>query len=124
MPIELTGMDELLARLQRTTQDVGAVKKKALMAGAEIIRDEIEARAPVDTGLLKKWIVVSEIKQDTDGTEYVNVGPEESIYWAKFNEFGTESQKAVPFVEPAFISKRKEALAVMAGIVKEAIDNV
>ena len=116
--IELSGMDELLARLQRTAQNVSEVKKKALMAGAEIIRDEIEARAPVDTGTLKNNIVT-----DPKGDEYVDVGPDKDAYWAKWQEFGSTKQAAKPFIEPAFLTKRREAQAAMRDVIKEAIDS-
>ena len=122
MPIELSGMDELLARLQRTTQNVAAVKKKALMAGAEIIRDEIKAQAPVDTGFMRDNIVISE----KVGVDVVDVGPSKEVYYAKMIEFGTKKGNKLsphPFVEPAFLSKRKEALAAMKEVIGEAIDS-
>jgi HK97 gp10 family phage protein len=125
MPIELSGMDEMLARLQKANNDVGAIRKKAILAGAKVIQDEIIARAPEDTGNLKRNIAVSEIQIDSDGAEYVDVGPTKGkAFYAKFLEFSTTKMKARPFVEPAFIAKRKEALAAMGEVVKEAVNNV
>ena len=118
--LEMNGMDELLAQLQRTAQNVTEVKKKALMAGAEIIRDEIEARAPVDTGELKTSIVISQVQSSE---KYIDVGPSEDAYWAKWQEFGSTKQAAKPFIEPAFLTKRREAQAAMRDVIKEAIDS-
>ena len=123
MPIELSGMDELLARLKRTTLNVDLVENKALIAGADIIRDEIEARAPVKSGTLKNNIVTSGIRQDRNGVKHIEVGPDPDAFWGRFQEFGTVHQKAKPFIEPAFLSKRKEALAVMKEVIKEAIES-
>ena len=123
MPISLSGMDELLARLQRTTQNVAAVKKKAILAGAEVIRGEMEARAPVLTGNLKDNIVVSEVKGQGNN-QSVDVGPSKKDGWyGRLVEFGTVHAKAQPFAEPAFISKRKEALAVMKEVIGEAVES-
>lgn len=117
MPIELSGMDELLARLARTNTNVEAAKRKALMAGAEIIRKEIEARAPVDTGFLKARIVISE----KAGVSYVDVGPSEAVYYAKMLEFGTKKMKAQPFIEPAFLDRRRESITAMRDVIRGAI---
>lgn len=123
MPISISGMDELLARLKMTTLNVNLVENEALIAGADIIRDEIEARAPVKSGTLKNNIVTSGIRQDWNGVKHIKVGPDLDAFWGRFQEFGTVHQKARPFVEPAFLSKRKEALAVMKEAIKEAVES-
>ena len=123
MGIELTGMDELLARLQRTTLNVNLVENEALIAGADIIRDEIEARAPVKSGTLKNNIVTSGIRQDRNGVKHIKVGPDPDAFWGRFQEFGTVHQKARPFIEPAFLSKRAEAKDAMKEVIRQAIDS-
>ena len=115
-------------RFQKAIENVAirvkAAERKAILAGAKIIQDEIIRQAPEKTGKLKRNIIVSEIKQDKDGGEYVDVGPEKNkAFYGKMLEFGTTKMKAHPFVEPAFIAKRKEALEVIAGVVKEAIES-
>ena len=120
MPIELSGMDQLLARLQRTTQNVAAVKKKALKKGAKIIQAEIKTRAPVDTGFLKDHIVISE----KVGVDAVDVGPGKEVYYAKMLEFGTKKMAAKPFIEPAYLAKRAEAKEAIAEAIREAINDV
>jgi HK97 gp10 family phage protein len=133
---------------------VNSIKRKAILAGAKVIQDEIVARTPERTGNLKRHIVISDFYTGADGDEYVEIGPSKGKgFYGKFLEFGTHSRAtkdratssgkhnktfsktgkaahssggitAHPFVEPAFIAKRKEALATMGEIVKEAIDNV
>ena len=122
MPINLTGMDELLARLARTNTNVEAVKGKALMTGAEIIQKEIEARAPVKSGFLKDHIVISE----KAGVDAIDVGPGKEVYYAKMIEFGTKKGNKLspnPFVEPAYLAKRAEAKEAIAEVIREEIDN-
>ena len=104
---------------------VKAAERKAILAGAKIIQDEIIKLAPERTGNLKRNIVISEIQKDADGAEYVDVGPEKNkAFYGKMLEFGTTKIKAKPFLEPAFIAKRKEALEAMGEMVKEAVEGV
>ena len=121
MPIELSGMDQLLSRLERT--NIETVKEKALKKGAEVIREEMATNAPVLTGNLKENIEVSDMKTK-NSSEYVEVGPNKDAFYAKFIEFGTIKQKAKPFIEPAFLTKRREALDIISDVIKEAINDV
>ena len=146
MPLEIEGMDVIIARLERTSQNVTAVKRDALMEGAEIIRAEIEARAPVDTGFLKDNIVMTQSFRSNGET--VKVGPSEDAFYARFLEFGytlrarkttgsTSRSKSVyerrgtggkvpakPFIEPAYLAKRAEAKEAIAEAIREAINDV
>ena len=123
MPIELSGMDELLARLARTNTNVEAVREKALKKGAGIIRDEIEARTPVRTGNLKDNIVIGEVKGQ-GSKQYVDVGPSKGQgFYGKYLELGTVKMAAKPFIEPSFLAKRAEVKETMKGVIREAIES-
>ena len=126
MPISLSGMDELLARLARTTQNVSAVKKKALKAGAEKIRKPIADLAPrssIPHEHMADSIVISEMQTDSSGNVFVEVGPKKSKFYAKFQEFGTVKQKAQPFEEPGYLQGRKGALSTIADVIRGAIES-
>lgn len=128
MPIVVTGIKELLANLTKVSTDVKKIERKALLAGAKIIRDEIEVQAPVGaTHNLKDNIVITDFKKDADGGEYVYIGPnvkgKDAPFYASFVEFGTIRQRAAPFVEPSFIFKKQEALESMVAIVKAAVES-
>lgn len=139
MPIELSGMDEMLVRLQRMGGNVREAEEKALIKGAEVIRRAMSDGAPTGTLNTQTWqykagkkyavehlkdnIVISKIK-GLGVRRYVNVGPEKNFFYAKFFEFGTVKMAAKPFMEPAFLTKRREALAVMADVIGEAIRGV
>ena len=138
MPITLSGMDELLARLARTNVNVNIARKKALNKGAEIIKKSASEKAPRDNSarnLSKKYspgqhladnLIISEVKGQGNN-QYVEVGPQRGdnndFFYGKFLEFGTTKMLARPFMEPAFVEKRKEALEVMAEVIKEAIES-
>jgi HK97 gp10 family phage protein len=128
------GIKDMLARVK-------AREKKAVIAGARVLRDEVEARAPVDTGNLKNNIVITEPKQGADEAVFAYVGPKDvggmtysqriglggdygksAPFYGRFVEFGTSRMRARPFVEPAFLAKKDEVLQAMAEVVKEAVE--
>lgn len=139
MPIELSGMDEMLARLQRIGGNVEQSSDKAIYKGAEVIQQAMIDGAPRGTLNTQSWqykagkkyavehlkdnIVIGKVK-GVGVSRYVNVGPEKNFFYAKFFEFGTVKMAAKPFMEPAFLAKRREALATMAEVIREAIRNV
>jgi len=135
MPIELTGMNELLQNLQKMGKNVDAIKPKALNAGAEVIRKAMSDKAPRGVKRTNTWqykagkkyavehlkdnIVISKVINDS-----VEIGPESHFFYAPLLEFGTSKMRAEPFAEPAVIEKKSEALAIMADVVREAIEGV
>ena len=99
---------------------------RALRESAKIIQKDMKARAPVDTGNLRKWIRVGkrltprqkrnsafEIRGVAD---FIYVGAakgasrNEGAFYAHFVEFGTESQPPQPFGRPAVDSNRTAVL--------------
>lgn len=134
MSFEISGIDEMLAKLQKKGQNVGAVKVKALKAGAEPIRKAMSDHAPRGVKKTQSWqythnkkyavehlkdnIIVSNAKDDM-----VYVGPEEHFFYGSFLEYGTVNMAAQPFAEPGYLEGRKEALENIAEVVKEAIEN-
>jgi HK97 gp10 family phage protein len=106
---------------------VKAREKKAVLAGAKILRDEVEARAPVgDTRKLKDNIIVTEPQTDKNGEVYAYVGPrsegKDAPFYGKFVEFGTSKMRAQPFVEPAFHTKKNDMMHAMAEVMREGIE--
>lgn len=139
MGIELTGMDELRKTMVKISGNVKEKEHAAIKAGAEVIRKEITQRVPTKTGNLKKSISVSKIKKDSAGLDYVDVGPSKHDgFYGVMLEFGTAQRKhkkgkgakstgyvaAQPFVEPAFLSSKKEAMDAIARVMREAISDV
>ena len=123
MGIDLTGMSELLNRLQSIGGNVKAVEERALYAGAMVIRRAISDAAPTGVKRPQTWqfkagkkyaiyhlkdnIVVSKVK-GTGVIRYIDVGPGKHFFYARFFEFGTVKMDAQPFMEPAFLAKKAE----------------
>jgi HK97 gp10 family phage protein len=136
MPFEITGINEMLAKLKKVNVNVEKVKEKALKAGAEPIRKAMSklVRRGVKENIewlkrnkgkyalehLQDNIIISEVKDDS-----VFVGPDKHFYYASMLEFGTVNMDSYPFAEPGYLEGRKEALENIAEVVREAIeDNV
>ena len=125
MSFEITGMDEMMAKLTKMGKNIEAVTEKALMAGAEILKAEIEVKAPKDTLNLEKHIVISKVYKKADGEAFVEVGPSLGKgFYGPMNEWGTSKMRGTPFVEPAFLAKKDEVLAAIADEVRKVINNV
>lgn len=139
MPIEMTGMKELLANLDKVGKNVDQAKEKALRAAGEVIRKAAAEKCPRGStakSLGKKYskgqhladnIVVSPAKSER-GHMFVEVGPKRGdnndFFYGKMLEFGTVKMPAQPFVEPAIREKSGEAMDAMADVIREAISDV
>lgn len=117
------------------------VLRKAVRAGAQVVRDEIEARAPVKTGKLARNIVVSSGRapagEAVAGVRIRGVNPagtnsdtttkannrNNAFYW-RFVELGTSKMAAHPFVRPAYDARQEEASQAAFAEMAHAIDEV
>lgn len=116
-----SGFRDLDRQLSKLVQGVPEDKlRRALHEGGQIIAAEAKRIVPVDTGLLRDSIQVTD---ERDARIYgklngpglsVYVGPVGSVedgdtYYAKFVEFGTAWHGAQPFMRPALAAKRPDA---------------
>lgn len=117
MNLEIEGLNELLTRLNSLGERADETKEKALKAGAEIIRDEIEGNVPVSTRSgdhAKDHIVVGEMENDA-----VKIGPDKKHFYLIYPEFGTSKQPAQGFMERSFNSVKSEAQQKIAEVIRE-----
>lgn len=119
--VAVRGAKELEALLKKLPAKVAKrVVNNGLRAGARIIRDEMKAGVPVDTGELRDSIRVATVK----GQVKVGFEPPASRR-AHLTEFGTEFQPAQPFARPAIDARGPDAIRKIGevmgkGIAKEA----
>jgi len=114
-------LDQLPNRLRETAL------KNASAAGARVIRNEAKQRVPVETGQLRKNIVVARTikqkgrKRRIRGAVFVGIRGA-ARYYAHLVEFGTSKLSARPFLRPALDQKAPEALRAIAEKLAKEID--
>jgi hypothetical protein len=138
--IRLQGLDGALDMLKQLPAEVvskrGGVVKAALRKGARVILLEealnlartlgtLDADEQTTTGLLLKNLVISSGKPPTSGNgermlirirrkSYQRKGETvTTLKSAQLKEYGSEKQKAEPWIRPAFNSKAREAIATV-----------
>jgi len=114
--IELQGMQELLNRLTELGKKGKRIENKALLAASKPILDEMAANAPYLTGDGQAALKTSRVKSKGD-TKTVLIGIEKGdiseVFYMKFHEFGTSKMPAKPFMQPAYESKKAEAIRIL-----------
>jgi HK97 gp10 family phage protein len=139
----LTGFKELAEALKKLGPKVAKNGlRRATSAGAAIVRNDARARAPVDTGEMKRDIMMKRARDvkggDTTGAQYivyVRSGKKsrlagkkrdiqrDSYYW-KFIEFGTAKMAAKPFLRPAFEANKEAAVEAIGKSLDETIQTM
>ena len=116
--IELQGMQELLNSLTELGRKGSRIENKALLAAAQPILDEATSTSAFNdrSGKGRAGLKISRVKSKGD-TKHVLIGIEKGdiseIFYMKFLEFGTSKMPARPFLQPAYESKKGEAIRIM-----------
>lgn len=109
--------------------------QSATRAGANVIRDEAQARVPVDTGNLQRNIGVFAIPKrrmpagidygvEIRGNEKGKRGdPRNAFYW-RFVELGTSTRAPQPFLRPALASGTQRAIGVFTEAFRRRLDTI
>jgi HK97 gp10 family phage protein len=108
--------------------------RSAVNAGAQVIRREVKARAPSDTGTMQRAIYVKQIREkssDVQQTFFVGVRSGkrfqkkglDAYYW-RYVEFGTRKMAARPFIRPAFEAKKSAAVEAIKAKLAERIEKL
>ncbi len=116
------GFEEYLERIARAGDDVDAVADEALMAGAEILLDGMNKRAPVETGnLVSKLKIIGPVNNGNYHSVKIglfDVNREKEMYFF-YQELGSAKRPAHPFIRPTFKEDSKRARAKMLEIFKQ-----
>ena len=110
MKLEIHGLDDLENKLKEGA-DLGLVKDM-LKKHATQMQQEAMRNAPVDTGALKRYIMLS--MYDGGFTWRVK----SLINYSSYVEWGTRYQTAQPFIRPAFYQQRTKFLSDLRKIMK------
>lgn len=124
--IELTGVDEILNKLQQIGTNISRLENKALKNAAEPVLEDAKATNEFNdrSGRLRKGLKISNVK-NKEGVKYVLVGVDKSdnskIYYGKFLEFGTSKISAKPFLQPAYEKNKDNIQKTIAETLKEGL---
>lgn len=124
--IELTGVDEILNKLQQIGTNISRLENKALKNAAEPVLEDAKATNAFNdkSGKLRKGLKISNVK-NKEGTKYILVGVDKSdnskIFYGKFLEFGTSKMPAKPFLEPAYEKNKDNIQQTIAETLKEGL---
>lgn len=131
--VRVDGLSELGSRLKTLSADVAnRIGRAATAAGAVVIRNAAQQNVPVDTGNLKKNIIVKRLPKGESRltsehivtvrkgklTKKQQATGLKDAYYGTFVEFGTAKMPARPYLRPAY--DRNKELAVDA--VKDRIE--
>ncbi|MFJ5469408.1 HK97-gp10 family putative phage morphogenesis protein [Pectobacterium carotovorum] len=137
---DLSDIAKDLEKLSRAENN--KVLRDATRAGADVLKEEVIANAPVRTGKMRKNVVVVTQKSKRRGEISSGVhirgvnprtgnsdnkmkanNPRNAFYW-RFVEMGTVDMPAHPFVRPAFDVRQEDAANAAIARANRAIDEV
>lgn len=125
--VQVEGLRDLGDRMKTLKADMAnRIARAATAAGAVVIRNAAQQNVPVDTGNLKKNIIVKRIPKSESGltsehivtvrkgklTQKQKSSGLKDAYYGAFVEFGTVKKAAQPYLRPAY--DRNKELAVEA----------
>lgn len=109
-------MDVLSRKLQGLPGALGReVRERALLKGAEPIRETASVLAPRKSGRLSRGVQkeVARNNRFFAGDEVVvAVGVGDDEFYGAFQEFGTVVNDAHPFLRPAYDQRKDEAVSI------------
>lgn len=124
--IELTGVDEILNKLQQIGANVGRLENKALKNAAEPVLEDAKATNSFKdrSGKLRKGLKITNVKKK-EGIKYILVGVDRGdnseVFYGKFIEFGTSKMPARPFLQPAYEKNKNTIQKTIAETLKEGL---
>lgn len=121
LSVEIIGLRELDTALQNLAWPAARrALRKGMRAGANVVRDEARAKAPVRTGNLKRKIRTRERSEEGGNMRFAVEIPRDAFY-GRFLEYGTSKMAAKPFLRPAAENKTEAAVTRMRDSLEEAI---
>lgn len=122
--VKVEGLRELGERMKGLTEDMNnRIARSATAAGAVVIRKAAQQKVPVDTGNLRKNVIVKRIPRgeaQLTSEHIVTVrrgkltkkqkgSGLQDAYYGTFVEYGTAKMPAQPFLRPAFDQQKGAA---------------
>jgi len=133
---EIKMPDDFLQKISRLGDQTDAIVEKALKAGGEVVRDQVQANlrsvlSGGSTGELEGALGVSPPKVDRNGNFNVKVGFDEPRSGGDSNakiagilEHGKHNQPPRPFLKPARSQSRNTCIEKMKSVLDEETQSI
>jgi len=109
--LELTGLEDLIKRINNLGDRAEIIKRRAVTKAANIIKESMQSKAPrsdLNKPHLADNIV---IKISDDNTAYI--GPDDNFDYAKYTNYGTLEIKAMHWLEKSVLENKSEIQRVI-----------
>lgn len=107
LSVTITGIDELITRVNAIPQNLATASLQALQQSADAMVSAMQSSCPVDTGFLRDNIMI------TNQNSYA-IQVSSLAYYSIFIEFGTYKMSPEPFFLSAAISNMTTPAAILA----------
>jgi HK97 gp10 family phage protein len=104
--IELTGLEELIKKVNDLGQRGEIIKRRAINRATNIIKDSMKSKAPRSDSNKPHLADNIIIKISDDNTAYV--GPDDNFDYAKYTNYGTSKIKAQHWLEKSVLENKAE----------------
>lgn len=135
--VKVDGLRELGERMKGLKEDVNnRIARAATAAGAVVIRNAAQQKVPVDTGNLKKNIIVKRLPKGESSltSEHIVTVRQgkltkkqkdkglQDAYYGKFVEYGTAKMPARPYMRPAFDQNKENAVQAIKDRIEKRLN--
>lgn len=135
--VKVDGLRELGERMKGLKEDVNTrIARAATAAGAVVIRNAAQQKVPVDTGNLKKNIIVKRLPKGESSltSEHIVTVRQgkltkkqkdkglQDAYYGKFVEYGTAKMPARPYMRPAFDQNKEKAVQAIKDRIEKRLN--
>ncbi|SFT04099.1 HK97-gp10 family putative phage morphogenesis protein [Marininema halotolerans] len=122
--IEVTGIGEVIRRLEVLGDRAKAVESNAVLAGAKVLKETMSGNAPGPSQKqrvhLQDNIQVGRVRT-RGGMKVVLVGPGPGAFYAQFLEFGTSKMSPRPFIGRSADEANGEVVSEMAATLRRGL---
>lgn len=119
--VKVRGLEDLAKALREHDLNVKAGLKVVGLAGAAVLREAMEQRAPVRSGQLRDNIDIGKVEIEKEARVTVPVGPNKKAFYGLFQEKGTPHHAAQPFMRPAADESQGRVMAAAKAAAKKLI---
>lgn len=135
--VKVDGLRDLGDRMKGLKEDVNnRIARAATAAGAVVIRNAAQQKVPVDTGNLKKNIIVKRLPKGESSltSEHIVTVRQGKVtakqkdkglqdaYYGKFVEYGTAKMPARPYLRPAYDQNKEKAVQAIKDRIEKRLN--